>query len=215
MSVSPKADRVLHSNHHHQHLPYHQQQEPSFLFFQFDGYLETQYEKRKTTQYEKRKTPRVILSPDEREQSWLHPSNAGLGGVKKLKEIEGYCSQHAEYWLEQSAMNHLNSRFRQAVALMSEFLASNWLTASTEESFSLHDCYLGADFLANLDRGFDIDTAGLTLAIHEHVIKVSKPWLRFQNCREIPTYFEQSHAQGKERNEWLWGTALVSYHLSS
>lgn len=58
---------------------------------------------------------------------------------------------------------------------MSEFLASN---PPTEEGLSLD--HLPRCLVANLDRGFDIDTAGLTSAIHVQLIKVSKTVNRLQ-----------------------------------
>lgn len=52
---------------------------------------------------------------------------------------------------------------------MSEFLASN---PPTQEGLSLH--HLPRYLVADLDRGFDIDIAGLTSAIHLQLTKVSK-----------------------------------------
>lgn len=135
----------------------------------------------------------------------------------------GYCSQHDKHFGKRpvatnSSNNHafLNTRSWQAVIVMSEFLASN---PPTKEGLSLH--HLPRYLAANLDQGFDIDTAGLTSAIHAQLTEVSKTVTRLQNCREIHTYFEQSYAQGKERiriikerNGSLRGTAIVSHHLS-
>ena len=99
---------------------------------------------------------------------------------------------------------------------MSEFLAAN---PPTNQGLPM--LHPPRYVVADLDPGFDIDTAGLTSAIHVQLTKVSKTVTRLQNCREIYPYFEQSYAQGKERiriikerNESLRGTAIVSYHLS-
>ena len=63
----------------------------------------------------------------------------------------------------------LNSQSRQAAIAMSEFLAA---TPATNQGFRL--LRLSNDFGADLDWGFDIDTAGLTSTLQKELADVSK-----------------------------------------
>ena len=67
----------------------------------------------------------------------------------------------------------LNSRSRQAVSTMSEFLAAN---PPTNQGLPLH--HLPRDAEAELGPGFDIDTAGLTPAIYIELAEVSRTLTR-------------------------------------
>ena len=62
----------------------------------------------------------------------------------------------------------LNSRSRQAVTAMSEFLDAN---PPINHGLPLH--HLPGNVGVDLDPGFDIDTAGLTSSIHTELATVS------------------------------------------
>ena len=106
--------------------------------------------------------------------SWDHRSR-GKKCVWRPKS-NGICYQRVRIIIKDPTF--LNSRSRQAVFAMSEFLAAN---PPTNQGLPLHHLpsYVGADLVPRFDK----DTAGLRSTIYIELAKVSRTWIRLQNCR--------------------------------
>lgn len=74
----------------------------------------------------------------------------------------------------------LNSRSRQAVDTMSEFLAAN---SSTDKGLPLHHILRDAE--AESGAGYDIDIAGLTPAIHVELTEVNRTLTSLQELQTV------------------------------
>lgn len=144
----------------------------------------------------------------------------------------GYCSQRQQHSKTSSVetvasnssnnssndLEFLNSRSRQAVTAMSEFLAAHLPT--NRGLPPLHQ--LSRDAESDLDPGFNIDKAGLTSDIQNGLAEVSRTLTRLpKTVDKYMLTLNQSYAQGEERirtikrtNETTEATAIVSYHLS-